>query len=174
MNGNSTDNLIFNANTQTNNHRLISPPRTRRFRLFNIRTTMVRSFSFALMSVAVVGCTTPTGNPGMPAPAPRAAPKLVKPDPNLCTGLTKFALLPGSAPAFPVAAFQKYQEGWVQVEYDVEAGKVVRARVIDSSPPQLFDATALDTTLRMTYSEDSNGRSCQIEHEYKLEPTRWQ
>ncbi len=53
-------------------------------------------------------------------------------------------LVSGDGPVYPADARKNGLEGDVLVQYDVSAdGRVVRARVVSSEPPELFDDAAL-------------------------------
>jgi len=48
-------------------------------------------------------------------------------------------------PNYPARAASRHIEGWVKIEFTVSpAGTVANARVIDASPPGIFDEAALD------------------------------
>ena len=54
-------------------------------------------------------------------------------------------LLSGAGPVYPTQARAAGIEGFVEVIYDVSTdGRVVRARVLRSEPPDIFDEAALD------------------------------
>lgn len=47
-------------------------------------------------------------------------------------------------PSYPKAAEELHIEGWVRLEFDVDGkGNVIAPRVVNSTPPGVFDAAAL-------------------------------
>jgi len=53
-------------------------------------------------------------------------------------------LISGAGPVYPASAREQGIEGAVRVRYDVNVdGEVVDAQVISSTPPEIFDAAAL-------------------------------
>lgn len=71
-------------------------------------------------------------------------------------------------PSYPVAALKANQEGWVVLGFDVEEGKAVHGKVLDSSPAGLFDQTNLEWLGRLTYPSGKSAKSCQIEYVWKI------
>ncbi|ESS72910.1 TonB family protein [Methyloglobulus morosus KoM1] len=48
-------------------------------------------------------------------------------------------------PTYPMRAASRHIEGWVKIEFTVSpSGTVANARVVDASPPGIFDEAALD------------------------------
>ncbi|WP_417069820.1 energy transducer TonB [Niveibacterium terrae] len=76
----------------------------------------------------------------------------------------------GIRPSYPVAALRADQEGWVVLGFDVEEGKVVHGKVLDSSPPELFDQTTLQwVSDNLSYPSGKSAKSCWIEYVWKMD-----
>ncbi len=57
------------------------------------------------------------------------------------------------APVYPEEALARGQEGWVLIEFSISTeGRVVNSTVIDSSPPEIFDASALEGMSKCRFS----------------------
>lgn len=55
-------------------------------------------------------------------------------------------------PLYPGVAVRNKLEGWVAFQYDVDRdGSVVNAKIVDSSPPEVFDKLALSALSRYRY-----------------------
>lgn len=55
-------------------------------------------------------------------------------------------------PAYPTPARRAHRQGWVDVEYTVDAqGKVTDAKVVDARPTHVFDVAALTAVRRWEY-----------------------
>lgn len=55
-------------------------------------------------------------------------------------------------PIYPTAAAAIRQEGWVIVEFTVsEEGVPTDSRILDSSPPDIFDASAMEALSRCRF-----------------------
>lgn len=67
-------------------------------------------------------------------------------------------LLSGAAPDYPPAARAAGQEGWVRVQYDVDAnGRVVAPVVVAADPPGVFDEAALATVSAWRFRPAAEG-----------------
>jgi TonB family protein len=60
------------------------------------------------------------------------------------------------------------QTGWVAVQFDVAAGQVVKPRVLKSSPPGAFDASALQYIAEKQFKSPGTAADCHAVLEYKL------
>lgn len=76
----------------------------------------------------------------------------------------------GRRPSYPVAALRANQAGWVVLGFDVEEGKVVHGKVLDSSPPELFDQITLQwVSDNLSYPSRKSAKSCLIEYVWKMD-----
>ena len=61
-------------------------------------------------------------------------------------------LVEDAGPVYPEAARAKGIEGWVRLRYDISIdGRVENLKVLESSPPGVFDAAALAAVARWRY-----------------------
>ena len=61
-------------------------------------------------------------------------------------------LVEDAGPVYPEAAQAEGIEGWVRVRYDISVdGRVENLKVLESSPPGVFDAAALAAVARWRY-----------------------
>jgi protein TonB len=105
---------------------------------------------------AAPATTVATATPAAPKPAPTPAPApppVEAPAPAAPAGETHAAtLVKASAPEYPADAFRGRKEGWVEVEFVVDAnGAVSDAKVTNADPPRLFNAAALSAVKRYTF-----------------------
>ena len=69
------------------------------------------------------------------------------------SGNRPLAFVTGDGPAYPQGAREQRIEGWVVVEYTVDAnGDVHSPRVVEASPPAVFDQAALDAVAQWRYT----------------------
>ena len=81
-----------------------------------------------------------------PAPEARSAPR------SQTTGIQIPTPLKRENPRYPRAAFRRGIEGSVLLDFSVDAdGHVVAPRVVDATPPGVFDRAALDAVSEWTY-----------------------
>lgn len=87
------------------------------------------------------------------APAPTPPPVAEAPAPAAPAGETHPAqLVKSAAPSYPPEAVRSHKDGWVQVEFTVDAsGNVTDAKVANADPPRLFNTAALDAVRRWTF-----------------------
>ena len=98
---------------------------------------------------AAAATTTPT--PPAPTPAPVVAAPPTAPAP--ASGESRdVAVLNAASPGYPPQAARNRTEGWVEVEFTVNAdGQVSNARVVGSDPPRVFDREAVRSIERTTF-----------------------
>ena len=104
----------------------------------------------------------PTPPPPAETPAPAAAP----------AGETHPAqLVKSGAPAYPAEAVRAHKDGWVQVEFTVDAnGNVTDAKVANADPPRLFNTAALDAVRRWTFKPRmENGKAVEERMSRRIE-----
>lgn len=69
------------------------------------------------------------------------------------TGISAPTPVKRENPAYPKGAWKRGIEGWVLLEYTVdENGNVASPRVVDSSPPGIFDSAALEALMGWKYA----------------------
>lgn len=69
-----------------------------------------------------------------------------------CSGARTLPLISAAGAVYPPDARAEGVEGYVVVGYDVDAeGRVVNARVVDSTPPGVFDESALAAVSRWRF-----------------------
>jgi protein TonB len=92
---------------------------------------------------ATEGSTAAT-TPAAPPPSTAAAPP-VAPPPPVAQGETRdVEVITPLAPSYPPQAARQRREGWVEVEFTVNAdGSVSNAKVSSSDPPRVFDREAI-------------------------------
>ncbi|MEH8015672.1 TonB family protein [Rheinheimera muenzenbergensis] len=77
-------------------------------------------------------------------------------------------------PRYPVDAARQSIAGYVQIEFDIELdGSVSNTRIIDSYPPEVFDAEALRAFKKWRYKPSTavlKGNHVQLDFELDLEP----
>jgi len=95
-----------------------------------------------------VATAAPPPKPVAPTPPPAEAPVAAAP-----AGESHPAqLLKSAAPDYPPDAYRQRKEGWVQVEFTVDAsGQVTDAKVVNAEPQRLFNAAALAAVKRWTF-----------------------
>jgi len=96
------------------------------------------------------------------APAPAAAP----------TGETHAAqLVKSAAPQYPAEAVRAKKDGWVQVEFTVDAnGQVTDAKVANADQPRLFNTAELDAVRRWTFKQRmENGKAVEERMSRRIE-----
>lgn len=99
--------------------------------------------STAATAVAAVieTATVPEAAADPAAPGPTAAPPATRPASETAPAPPR--VVERFAPDYPAIARQRRIEGWVELEYVVDAnGRVVDVRVLDSYPTRIFDAAA--------------------------------
>jgi len=122
-----------------------------------------------------------TPAPAAPAPAPKpvaptpAPPVAEAPAPAAPAGESHPAqLVKSAAPAYPPEAVRAKKDGWVQVEFTVDAnGQVTDAKVANADPPRLFNTAALDAVRRWSFKPRMENGKAVEEHmsrriEFKL------
>jgi protein TonB len=68
------------------------------------------------------------------------------------SSLTEALLVKQTRPRYPTAAMRANQEGWVDVEFTVDAqGAVGGVNIIDAQPKHVFDRAALDAVARWEF-----------------------
>ena len=79
-------------------------------------------------------------------------------------------------PQFPRKAAMRGIEGWVRLQFDVtEVGTVVNVRIMQSSPPRIFDSNARRALLKwkykpkMTDGKPAPRRNLKVQLDFKLE-----
>jgi protein TonB len=94
----------------------------------------------------------PVTPPAAPAPKP-APPPVAETAPAAPVGETRPAELVRSvAPEYPMDAYRARQQGWVEVEFTVNAdGSVSDAKVVNAEPSRVFNAAALRAVARWTF-----------------------
>ena len=113
--------------------------------------------------------TTPAPKPVAPAPPPPVA---EAPAPAAPAGETHPAqLVKSAAPAYPPEAVRSKKDGWVQVEFTVDAnGQVTDAKVANADPPRLFNTAALDAVRRWTFKPRlENGKAVEERMSRRIE-----
>jgi len=102
-----------------------------------------------------------------PAPPPAEAPAAAAP-----AGETHAAqLVKSAAPQYPAEAVRAKKDGWVQVEFTVDAnGQVTDAKVANADPPRLFNTAALDAVRRWTFKPRmENGKAIEEHMSRRIE-----
>jgi protein TonB len=98
-------------------------------------------------------------SPPIHAPATVSKPTASKPvektgnggsdDNNVTSGVVE---LVQAKPNYPMRAKSRHIEGWVKIAFTVTAtGSVTNAHVVGASPPDIFDASALDTIQKFKF-----------------------
>jgi protein TonB len=116
----------------------------------------------------------PAATPAPPKPAAAAPPPPVAeaPAPAAPVGETHAAqLVKSAAPAYPPEAVRAHKDGWVQVEFTVDAnGQVTDAKVANADPPRLFNTAALDAVRRWTFKPRmENGKAVEERMSRRIE-----
>jgi protein TonB len=80
-------------------------------------------------------------------------------------------LVKSAAPDYPPDAFRARKEGWVQVEFTVDAnGQVSDAKVANADPPRLFNNAALNAVRRWTFKPRmDNGKAVEERMSRRIE-----
>jgi protein TonB len=80
-------------------------------------------------------------------------------------------LLKSAAPAYPAEAVRQKKDGWVQVEFTVDAnGQVTDAKVANADPPRLFNTAALDAVRRWSFKPRmENGKAVEERMSRRIE-----
>lgn len=110
----------------------------------------------------------PKPTPAAPAPPPVAE----APAPAAPAGETHPAqLVKSAAPAYPPEAVRSKKDGWVQVEFTVDAnGNVTDAKVANADPPRLFNTAALDAVRRWSFKPRmENGKAVEERMSRRIE-----
>ena len=118
-----------------------------------------------------VASTTPPPAAAAPKPAPTPA-EAPAPAAAAPTGETHAAqLVKSTAPAYPPEAVRAKKDGWVQVEFTVDAnGQVTDAKVANADPPRLFNTAALDAVRRWTFKPRmENGKAVEERMSRRIE-----
>jgi protein TonB len=77
---------------------------------------------------------------------------------EMASGISAPSPVKRESPAYPRGAQKRGIEGWVLLEYTVdENGDVTSPRVIDSSPPGVFDSAALEALMEWKYAPAKMG-----------------
>lgn len=72
---------------------------------------------------------------------------------EMATGISAPTPVKRESPAYPKGAQKRGIEGWVLLEYTVdENGNVASPRIVDSSPPGVFDSAALEALMEWKYA----------------------
>ena len=115
----------------------------------------------------------PAATPAPPKPAAAAPPPVAEaPAPAAPVGETHAAqLVKSAAPAYPPEAVRAHKDGWVQVEFTVDAnGQVTDAKVANADPPRLFNTAALDAVRRWTFKPRmENGKAVEERMSRRIE-----
>jgi len=115
----------------------------------------------------------PAATPAPPQPAAAAPPPVAEaPAPAAPVGETHAAqLVKSAAPAYPPEAVRAHKDGWVQVEFTVDAnGQVTDAKVANADPPRLFNTAALDAVRRWTFKPRmENGKAVEERMSRRIE-----
>jgi len=115
----------------------------------------------------------PAATPAPPKPAAAAPPPVAEaPAPAAPVGETHAAqLVKSAAPAYPPEAVRAHKDGWVQVEFTVDAnGQVTDAKVATADPPRLFNTAALDAVRRWTFKPRmENGKAVEERMSRRIE-----
>jgi protein TonB len=108
-----------------------------------------------------------------PKPAAAAPPPVAEaPAPAAPVGESHPAqLVKSTAPAYPPEAVRAKKDGWVQVEFTVDAnGQVTDAKVANADPPRLFNTAALDAVRRWTFKPRmENGKAVEERMSRRIE-----
>jgi protein TonB len=85
--------------------------------------------------------------------------------------LTEALLVKQTRPRYPTAAMRANQEGWVDVEFTVDAqGVVGGVNIIDAQPKHVFDRAALDAVTRWEFRPASrNGEPMPVTMRRRIE-----
>jgi protein TonB len=114
-----------------------------------------------------------TPAPATPKPAAATPPPVAEaPAPAAPVGETHAAqLVKSAAPAYPPEAVRAHKDGWVQVEFTVDAnGQVTDAKVATADPPRLFNTAALDAVRRWTFKPRmENGKAVEERMSRRIE-----
>jgi len=108
-----------------------------------------------------------------PKPAAAAPPPVAEaPAPAAPVGESHPAqLVKSTAPAYPPEAVRAKKDGWVQVEFTVDAnGQVTDAKVANADPPRMFNTAALDAVRRWTFKPRmENGKAVEERMSRRIE-----
>jgi protein TonB len=76
-----------------------------------------------------------------------------------------------AAPTYPAEAVRSRKDGWVQVEFTVDAsGNVTDAKVANADPPRLFNTAALDAVRRWSFKPRmENGKAVEERMSRRIE-----
>ena len=141
----------------------------------------------AAAAKAAAATQAPAAAPAAPAPAataaatpPPAAPKPAPPPVEAPVAAAPAApageshpaqLVKSTAPDYPPEAFRGHKEGWVQVEFTVDAsGQVTDVKVANADPPRLFNTAALNAVRRWTFQPRmDNGKAVEDHMSRRIE-----
>ena len=115
---------------------------------------------------------TPTPAAPKPAAAAPPPPPVAEAPAAAPAGETHAAqLVKSAAPAYPPEAVRSHKDGWVQVEFTVDAnGQVTDAKVANADPPRLFNTAALDAVRRWTFKPRmENGKAVEERMSRRIE-----
>ena len=71
-------------------------------------------------------------------------------------------------PAYPPAAREEFQPGWVILEYDIAAnGTTTNINVIRSSPPEVFDGVSRRALRDWRFPPNAERQKCRIDFRFK-------
>jgi protein TonB len=121
-----------------------------------------------------VASTTPAAAPPpKPTPAPAEAPAPAAAAPAAAAGGETHAaqLIKSASPAYPAEAVRARKDGWVQVEFTVDAnGQVTDAKVANAEPPRIFNSAALEAVKRWTFKPAmANGKAVEEKMSRRIE-----
>jgi protein TonB len=86
------------------------------------------------------------------APKPATPAPVATPPPAPAPVTTPAELVSAVQPDYPPAAYRSRQQGWVEVQFTINAdGSVSGAKVLESEPNRLFDRAALDAVRRWKF-----------------------
>ena len=122
--------------------------------------------------VATAAATPPPSAAPKPAPPPPPVEAPAAAAPAAPAGESHPAqLVKSAAPDYPPEAFRGHKEGWVQVEFTVDAnGQVTDAKVANADPPRLFNTAALNAVRRWTFKPRmENGKAVEERMSRRIE-----
>lgn len=122
------------------------------------------AFQVVLLTALCTCLSAASADPGAPKPpiTPDPLPDVL---PHACG--TPVEVVP---PMYPIKALRKAQTGWVLVELDVaEDGAVKRVEAVESSPPGVFEDSAVRAVRKYTFpASDSKRDDCRQLIEFNI------
>ena len=75
----------------------------------------------------------------------------------------------GAIPRYPTNALRAGQGGWVSLQYDVVKGKVENISVIDASPKNIFEKSAVSALSHWQYDRSKSATGCVAPIDFNVE-----